>query len=117
MGHAPVRGSRLRPSATDVVACTIGAIRWPRGGRTTRRAGPTAQAGIGPEDIDLFELHDAFTIMAALCLEAAGFAAPGTGMRLALRARLPWMGGCPCRRWAGSKAAGIRWAPRACTRS
>ena len=38
-----------------------------------------AQAGIGPEDIDLFEYHDAFTIMAALSLEANGFAEPGKG--------------------------------------
>jgi len=35
------------------------------------------QAGIGPEDIGVFEYHDAFTIMAALSLEACGFAAPG----------------------------------------
>jgi len=33
-----------------------------------------AQAGVGPADIDVFELHDAFSIMAALSLEAAGFA-------------------------------------------
>ena len=32
------------------------------------------QAGLGPEDIDIFELHDAFSIMAALSLEACGFA-------------------------------------------
>ena len=31
-------------------------------------------AGVTPEDIDLFELHDAFSIMAALSLEASGFA-------------------------------------------
>lgn len=33
-----------------------------------------AQAGIGPDDVDLFELHDAFSIMAALSLETCGFA-------------------------------------------
>lgn len=43
-----------------------------------------AQAGIGPGDIDLFELHDAFSIMAVLSLEASGFAARGEGCRLAL---------------------------------
>ena len=42
------------------------------------------QAGLGPEDMDLFELHDAFSIMAALSLEAAGFAPRGEGTRLAL---------------------------------
>ncbi|NLF03214.1 MAG: thiolase domain-containing protein, partial [Anaerolineales bacterium] len=42
------------------------------------------QAGVGPQDIDLFELHDAFSIIAALSLEAAGFAQRGQGVRLAL---------------------------------
>jgi acetyl-CoA C-acetyltransferase len=32
------------------------------------------QAGVGPQDIDVFELHDAFSIMSALSLEACGFA-------------------------------------------
>ena len=41
------------------------------------------QAGVGQADIDLFELHDAFTIMAALSLEAAGFAERGKGWQLA----------------------------------
>jgi acetyl-CoA C-acetyltransferase len=38
------------------------------------------QAGIGPNDIDIFELHDAYTIITALSLEAAGFAKPGEGV-------------------------------------
>ncbi|PJF24669.1 MAG: acetyl-CoA acetyltransferase, partial [Phototrophicales bacterium] len=37
------------------------------------------QAHIGRDQIDLFELHDAFTILAALTLEAAGFAERGQG--------------------------------------
>jgi acetyl-CoA C-acetyltransferase len=41
-------------------------------------------AGVGPTDIDLFELHDAFSIMAALSLEACGFADRGQGPRLGL---------------------------------
>ena len=41
------------------------------------------QAGISPQDIDLFEYHDAFSIMAALSLEAAGFCAPGQAPKLA----------------------------------
>jgi acetyl-CoA C-acetyltransferase len=43
-----------------------------------------AQAGVGPDDINLFELHDAFSIMAVLSLEASGFAERGEGCRLAL---------------------------------
>jgi acetyl-CoA C-acetyltransferase len=38
------------------------------------------QAGVGPQDIDIFELHDAYTIITALSLEAAGFAKPGEGV-------------------------------------
>ena len=41
------------------------------------------KAGIGPDAIDVFELHDAFSVFAALSLEAAGFAAVGQGLRLA----------------------------------
>ncbi len=41
------------------------------------------QAGIKPQDVDFFELHDAFTIMSALSLEAAGFAEKGKGVQLA----------------------------------
>jgi acetyl-CoA C-acetyltransferase len=35
------------------------------------------QAGIALQDIDVFEVHDAFSIMAALSLEACGFAEAG----------------------------------------
>jgi len=41
------------------------------------------QAGVTPADIDLFELHDAFSIMSALSLEATGFARKGEGVRWA----------------------------------
>ena len=36
----------------------------------------------GRQDIDVFELHDAFSIMSALSLEACGFAERGQGVRL-----------------------------------
>jgi acetyl-CoA C-acetyltransferase len=41
------------------------------------------QAGVTPADIDLFELHDAFSIMSALSLEATGFSRKGEGVRWA----------------------------------
>jgi acetyl-CoA acetyltransferase len=37
------------------------------------------EAGIGPQDVDIAELHDAFTVSEALLSEAAGFAPVGTG--------------------------------------
>jgi acetyl-CoA C-acetyltransferase len=40
------------------------------------------QAGIDKDEIDLFELHDSFTILAVLSLEAAGYAARGEGWRM-----------------------------------
>jgi len=41
-------------------------------------------AGVRMQDIDVFELHDAFSIMAVLSLEACGFADRGQGVRLGL---------------------------------
>lgn len=64
------------------------------------------QAGVGPEDIDLFELHDAFSIMAALSLEACGFASPGTGVRLGLDGDIQLGGRIPIATMGGLKARG-----------
>ena len=63
------------------------------------------RAGIGPGDIDLFELHDAYTIFAALSLEAAGFAAHGQGWRLA-PADISRTGRIPISTFGGLKARG-----------
>lgn len=65
-----------------------------------------AQAGLSPEDIDLFELHDAFSIMAALSLEAAGFAPQGQAPRLALDGEIRLTGKIPVCTLGGLKARG-----------
>ena len=65
-----------------------------------------AQAGVGPDDIDFFEYHDAFTIMAALSLEASGFAAPGMGTHLAREGELALDGRIPVATMGGLKARG-----------
>ena len=65
-----------------------------------------AQAGIGPEDVDLFELHDAFSIMAVLSLEACGFAARGQGVRLAQAGEILPNGRIPIATMGGLKARG-----------
>lgn len=65
-----------------------------------------AQAGIGPQEIDLFELHDAFSIMAALSLEACGFAERGQGPRLGLEGAITPRGRIPVATRGGLKARG-----------
>jgi acetyl-CoA C-acetyltransferase len=64
------------------------------------------QAGVGPDDVDLFELHDAFSIMAALSLEAAGFASRGKGLELALEGEIGIDGRIPVTTMGGLKARG-----------
>jgi acetyl-CoA C-acetyltransferase len=63
-------------------------------------------AGVGPDDIDLFELHDAFTVMAALSLEAAGFASRGEGWKLARDGEIGRDGRIPTSTMGGLKARG-----------
>lgn len=65
-----------------------------------------AQAGLGPQDVDFFELHDAFTIISALALEASGFAARGEGVRLAQSGEITLRGRLPISTLGGLKARG-----------
>jgi acetyl-CoA C-acetyltransferase len=64
------------------------------------------QARVGPQDVDLFELHDAFGIMATLSLEAAGFADKGQGLQLALENEIGIEGRVPISTMGGLKARG-----------
>lgn len=64
------------------------------------------QAGLGPQDIDLFEVHDAFTIMSVLSLEASGFAERGKGTRLGLDGKICIDGRTPITTMGGLKARG-----------
>jgi acetyl-CoA C-acetyltransferase len=64
------------------------------------------QADIRPEDIDIFELHDAFTVVAALSLEATGFAECGKGVALALDDGIRLDGRIPIATMGGLKARG-----------
>jgi acetyl-CoA C-acetyltransferase len=63
-------------------------------------------AGVTPADIDVFELHDAFSIMSALSLEASGFAERGQGVRLALDNEISIQGRVPVCTRGGLKARG-----------
>ena len=64
------------------------------------------QAGILPQEIDLFEYHDAFSIMAALSLEAAGFCDPGQAPKLANEGGITIEGQIPVATMGGLKARG-----------
>ena len=64
------------------------------------------QAGITPDQIDLFEAHDAFSIMTALGLEASGFAEQGKGPQLALDEEIFIQGKLPISTRGGLKARG-----------
>lgn len=63
-------------------------------------------AGVTKDDIDVFELHDAFSIMAALSLEACGFAERGQGVRLGLEGEIGPKGRVPICTRGGLKARG-----------
>jgi len=64
------------------------------------------QAGLQPGDVQLFELHDRFSVQAALSLEAAGFAARGRGWELAQNGAIALQGRLPVTTFGGSKARG-----------
>jgi len=63
-------------------------------------------AGVTPKEIDVFELHDAFSIMSALSLEACGFAERGQGPRLGLDNEINPNGRVPICTRGGLKARG-----------
>ena len=64
------------------------------------------KSGLVPDDIDVFEVHDAFSIMAALSLEAAGFAEVGEGVDLAQNGEITIKGRVPISTMGGLKGRG-----------
>jgi acetyl-CoA C-acetyltransferase len=64
------------------------------------------QSGITPAGIDFFEVHDAFTIMSALSLEATGFANRGEGWRMAHDEEIGIGGRLPISTMGGLKSRG-----------
>jgi acetyl-CoA C-acetyltransferase len=63
-------------------------------------------AGVTRDDIDVFELHDAFSIMSALSLEACGFAERGQAPRLGIDNEISPRGRVPVCTRGGLKARG-----------
>ena len=64
------------------------------------------KAKIKAKDVSFFEIHDAFSIMSCLLLEAAGFAQRGHGWRLAEENRIGLDGELPITTMGGLKARG-----------
>ena len=104
--HLPLITVVGSASATDSIA--VHSRRDPLWLRAAESSAAEAyrQAGVKPEEIDFFELHDAFTIMAALSLEACGFAERGQGPRLALEGDIRPDGRIPIATCGGLKARG-----------
>lgn len=64
------------------------------------------QAGLGPQDIQVLELHDSYTVLSALQLEAMGWAERGGGWKLAQEGRILPGGDLPISTFGGLKARG-----------
>jgi acetyl-CoA C-acetyltransferase len=73
-----------------------------------QRSGAKAfrMAGITNRDVDFFELHDAYSIIAVLSLEAMGFAPKGEGWKLAVEEEITPTGKLPVSTFGGLKARG-----------
>ena len=79
--------------------------------RAVRRSVEQAcrQAGVTPDEVDLFELYDAFSIYAILTLESAGYANRGEGWKLVQSGDLALDGKLPVLTMGGLKARGNPW--------
>ena len=64
------------------------------------------KANVHRNDIDLFEVHDAFSIMTCLLLEALGYAGAGEGWRMATENEIGLKGRLPICTMGGLKARG-----------
>jgi acetyl-CoA C-acetyltransferase len=103
-------GARVRISGSSVVTDTLALHDRPdpldfRAVRASVEAA-CRQAGVMPGDVDLFEVFDAFSIYAALSLEAAGFAEKGQGWALAQNGGISLKGKLPLMTFGGLKARG-----------
>jgi acetyl-CoA C-acetyltransferase/acetyl-CoA acyltransferase len=69
-------------------------------------AGAYRQAGLGPSDVDVVELHDCFTIAEIVATEGLGLFEPGAGGRAAAQGRTSLGGTIPVNPSGGLKARG-----------
>jgi acetyl-CoA C-acetyltransferase len=76
--------------------------------RATRNAFKEAmeRAGLSPKKLDLVEVHDAFSVVGALSLEAMGFSKRGAGARDAMEGKYSRGSDLPINTFGGLKARG-----------
>ena len=103
-------GSAVKLSACEIATDTIGLdnranpIVLSAAMKSARSAYKTA--GVRPNDISVFEAHDAFSIITALSLEASGFAETGKALRLAAEGTFTLTGRLPISTFGGLKGRG-----------
>ncbi|HEX6902891.1 MAG TPA: thiolase domain-containing protein [Thermoanaerobaculia bacterium] len=103
--HRPVRIAAAA-TATDTIGLARRAdlLTLEAAKRSAEKA--FALSGFSPGDINFFEVHDAFTVITALSLEACGFAPRGEALKRAARGCFA-PGGClPISTFGGLKARG-----------
>jgi acetyl-CoA C-acetyltransferase len=105
----------VQPSPVRVLASAVATDRFavadrpdPLAMEAARQSASRAyeQARITQREIDFFEVHDAFSIMACLQLEACGFAERGQGWRMAEEGEIFREGRLPISTLGGLKARG-----------
>lgn len=103
--HRPVRIA-ASAIATDTISLSARASLEKLAAAETSAAKAYRAAQCAPSDIQLFEPHDAFTIMTALTLEACGFAKPGTVLDMAAAGAFNADGSLPICTFGGLKGRG-----------
>jgi acetyl-CoA C-acetyltransferase len=103
--HRPVRIA-ASTAATDTIALASRPDVLSLGAAARSAEKAFARSGFAPQEMDLFEAHDAFTVITALSLEACGFAPRGQALERAARGCFG-PGGCvPLSTFGGLKARG-----------
>jgi acetyl-CoA C-acetyltransferase len=101
---------RVRVRATELATDTLALhdrtdpLRLRAGALSAERA--FERAGVGRDDMDFLELHDAFSIMSVLSLEACGYAERGAGTQLGARGDIRLGGKLPLCTLGGLKGRG-----------
>jgi acetyl-CoA C-acetyltransferase len=103
--HRPVRIA-ASAIATDTIALSARSSLEKLLAAETSAGKAYRLAQCAPGDIQIFEPHDAFTIMTALSLEACGFAKPGTALDMAAAGAFNADGALPICTFGGLKGRG-----------